>query len=163
MDHSELLRVLHYNPLTGLFIWKVIPNRYDKKIGDQAQIIDSRGYCHVRLFGRSYLAHRVAWFHINGKWPSNQLDHINGVKSDNRIANLREATAQQNALNNTVYSNNQSGRTGVSLVKRRKKMKWQAFIRRDRRLYHLGYFDSFEQAALARRNAEITLFGPWCR
>ena len=98
------------------------------------------------------MAHRLAWFYVYGAWPNGDLDHINGDKLDNRIANLREATRKQNMQNVRQHKHNTSGVKGVAWHSQRNK--WRAYIFVDYRQIHLGLFDTKEAAAAARMNAE---------
>jgi hypothetical protein len=101
LSASRLRELLHYEPATGVFT-----RRIDRagggggKVGEVAGYINaSIGYVYICVDRRDYLAHRLAWLHVHGRWPVDQIDHINGVRSDNRLANLREATNQQNNVN----------------------------------------------------------------
>lgn len=112
---------------------------------------DAKGYIHTRVFGKPAKAHRIIWLLVRGRWPD-QIDHINGDKSDNRIENLRDVTNQQNQRNTRRPSDNTSGVVGVMWNK--KCQKWRAVISVDGRKKHLGLFDIFEEAVSARRAAE---------
>lgn len=97
--HSELLRILSYDPVSGIFTWK-IRQAYRSHIGEEAGGINkSKGYRAIMLFGKPFLTHRLAWFYVTGNWPIDQIDHINGVKDDNRLINLREADYFTNRQN----------------------------------------------------------------
>jgi hypothetical protein len=143
----ELKEFLHYEPTTGIFTWLVSPTYSRVKVGDTAGTLQSTGYNYIQIKGRAYKVHRLAWFYVYGVWPKNQIDHINHVRDDNRIDNLREATNMQNRCNT---SNNTSGIAGVS---------WRAQIQVAGKNKHLGYFASLEDAAEARRAAETQYFG----
>ena len=96
--------VLDYNPETGDLTWKVDRGNGSVKAGTVAGHINRGRYVHIRTGGRTYLAHRLAWFLYHGEQPD-VIDHINRKKSDNRLTNLRSVTQSQNLLNTT--------RTGV--------------------------------------------------
>lgn len=100
-------------------------------------------------------AHRVIWLLAHGEWPTDQIDHINGNRGDNRIANLRPATFWENARNQKRRSTNKSGVQGV--VWDKAQGKWQARITADNRQRHLGYFDRFEDAVARRKAEELAL------
>lgn len=105
----------------------------------------ANGYQYIKLQGKGYLAHRVIWFFAHGVWPSGSLDHINGDRSDNRIANLREVSARGNAENMRRPGRaNTSGFLGVSRVK--ESNRWLATIRANGRSISLGYFGTPEEA-----------------
>lgn len=109
---------------------------------------DGNGYKQGRIFGKSYRAHRIIWAIAYGYWPD-EVDHINGVRSDNRICNLRDVDRTSNCRNLSVRSNNTSGVVGVSWDKTYKK--WHSRIRD----VHIGYYDEFDDAVEARRAAEL--------
>ena len=149
---AEYLRsILSYDPATGIFTWKV-RTANQVKVGDVAGCPDGRGYLQIRVQSRKYLAHRLAWLYVYGEWPKGQIDHINRIRTDNRIANLREVSHKQNQQNRSKSSHNTSGHPGVHWNKR--DSKWQAQIRHNRKHFHLGLFKSLEEAVAARKAAE---------
>ena len=106
--------------------------------------------------GVSQYAHRLAWLYVHGVWPPHEVDHINGDRSDNRIANLRLATRQQNSENrHGAQSNSKTGLVGVSWHKRAGK--WQAHIRVKGRTRYLGLFESTQDACMAYLQAKQTM------
>lgn len=122
------------------------------KKGDVAGTPHAGGYWQIVVDGRSYRAHRLAWFYVNGVWPKNGLDHTNGIKVDNRIANLREATQAENNQNRSLDARNKSGHVGVSC--RKDTNKWYARIMINRKEIRIGYFDFIEDAITARAEAK---------
>lgn len=143
--------LIAYDPITGHLTWKA--DRGKVKAGDPAgSASDSHGYLSVRVNYRSYLAHRLAWFLTHGEFPKNKLDHINGDRHDNRLANLREVSDRDNARNSAMNTKNTSGVVGVSWHAARGK--WRANITVGRQQKHLGLFDSFDEAVAVRRQAE---------
>ncbi len=94
---------------------------------------------------------------MTGKWPTHQVDHINGMRADNRWKNLREATPLQNARNRRPTKETGSGRVGVCFDKTR--AKWSAYIGVDNRTINLGFFAEIEEAVAARADAEKVHFG----
>ena len=140
---------LSYDPLTGLFTW--IKQLGRAKKGNIAGTINSNGYVQIRLNGKIYLAHRLAWLYVHGEMPVSILDHINMDKKDNRIANLRLATKSQNSQNTLISAANTSGYKGVSWSEPAKK--WRANIKLNQKSKHLGVFDSKEEAHIAYRKA----------
>lgn len=156
----ELLRsVLSYNADTGEFRWLV--SRGNKKSGDVAGKHACNGYWRIKLFGKEYPAHRLAWFVFYGVWPDNQIDHINLDKIDNRIANLRQATVAENQRNKHHQSNNTSGFKGVSKFKRIGK--WRSEIMVDGHKHYLGSFATAEEAADAYAEAATMLHAEFAR
>ncbi len=148
---ERLQELLHYDPETGIFTWKVRTSR-SVKVGDVAGCQGGHGYQQIRIQSRNYLAHRLAWLYEHGEWPEDQIDHINRIRTDNRIANLREVSHKQNLQNAGKYSNNTSGYPGVSWNKRISK--WRARIKHNYKYIHLGYFTTIEEAIAARKAAE---------
>lgn len=147
--------VFEYNPETGSLAWrKQVGSR---RSGSVAGNIQTKGYLRLCVDGRYYLLHRVAWLITHGEWPQDQIDHINGDRLDNRIANLRLATASQNCGNTGTSKNNTSGFKGVSWSARARR--WVSSIRVAGRRHWLGYFPSREAAAEAYAAADVRLRG----
>ena len=141
---SELKEYLSYDPESGAFTWIKSPC-YHIKNGRIANSRDKKGYIQIMLKGRYFLAHRLAWLFYYGLMPKDCIDHINGVKFDNRICNLREATNAQNVQNVTKPSRaNKTGYLGVSWDNTNKKFK--AVISVNGRHKHIGRFTSAEEA-----------------
>lgn len=119
--HSELLKVVSYNSETGIFIW-LEPTTKRVKRGDVVGSNHRMGYSETQIFGNRVLIHRLAWFYFYGSWPEGVIDHINGDKKDNRIANLRDVCQVVNGMNRTsLNKNNKSGVRGVVFHKKAKK------------------------------------------
>jgi len=147
---KELHNALDYNPETGIFIWKIRPANC-VHLGDVAGRKKIVTYIDIRLFGRIYLAHRLAWFYMYGKWPTKSIDHINGIKIDNRIFNLREVTVAENAQNrHSPNITNTSGCMGVHYHANR----WVAQISVNNKRTNLGRFISKEDANIAYKIAK---------
>lgn len=149
---AEYLRsILNYDQETGIFTRKVsTSNRV--KVGDAAGCPDGQGYLNIMVQSRNYLAHRLAWLHYYGTWPKDQIDHINRIRTDNRISNLRDVTQKQNQQNRSKPSNNTSGHPGVHWNE--SISKWVATITHNQKRIHLGYFSILEEAIAARKAAE---------
>lgn len=112
----------------------------------------SKGYKFGDVFGRKTLAHRVIFAIQNGKWPVAHIDHVNGIKSDNRACNLRAVTNAENLKNAAIRADNTSGVVGISWDKRHQK--WHARIKSAGKRINLGLFSDIETATLARKIAE---------
>lgn len=137
---ERVRELLIYDSETGVFRWKVASTRV--KIGDVAGS-DGDGYRVIRIDQRNYKAHRLAWLYVHGEWPAKDIDHINGVRSDNRIANLRDVSRSVNIQNlRRARSDNSSGLLGVS----RNRGRWRAVINLEGKRHHLGYFASADLA-----------------
>lgn len=111
------------------------------------------GYRTIGIAYQVFQEHHLAWWLVTGEWPVDQIDHINGLRADNRFENLREATALENNRNKIRMRNNSSGVNGVCF--HRRDGNWRAYIMTLDGNRHLGYFPTFDEAVLARRAAEI--------
>lgn len=113
----------------------------------------NNGYITIRINGKSYLAHRLAWLHEYGQMPIKQLDHINRIKSDNRVCNLRECSDKENQQNRNLQINNGSGVRGVHWCNTTNR--WVARIRHNKKIVQLGNHKTLFDAACARMSAEL--------
>jgi hypothetical protein len=148
---GELQKVLRYDPGAAKFYW--LNAYHTSKIGSEAGSFDVKGYRRIQVFGRSIKVHRLVWLYETGEWPSLDIDHINGDRSDNRFCNLRLATKGQNAQNYPLHANNRCGLHGVSWVGR--VQKWRAMIRVDGKQRYVGMFKSPEDAHAAYLRAKV--------
>lgn len=167
---SELLR---YDSLTGKIFWRERTSKWFGKssrrdpshtcavwnsayAGKEAFTATmSNGYKTGTLLTHNFLAHRVAWALFYGKWPNDYIDHINGIRSDNRIDNLRDSDQFSNMQNSSISKRNKSGVIGVFFHKA--SGKWAASIRSNGKNLHLGLFCNIADAIEARKNAEESL------
>lgn len=149
MTQKELKILLKYDKKTGIFKWKRIKSKRIK-FGDIAGGKIGCGYISIRIKGRAYLAHRLAWLYVYGKFPKNTIDHINHNKIDNRICNLRDISLQENLKNQPLRKTNKSGIAGVFFHKARKQ--WQAYYSENGKAKHLGWFFKKEEAVKCRMN-----------
>lgn len=150
---AMLQELILYEPNTGELYWRAT--------GRECGWLDSGGYRHIRVHGKLYLAHRIAWLYVYGRLPTSNLDHINGTPADNRLVNLREATQALNCRNVKPIRSNSSLRSGVNFDNARKK--FRAYITIAGRQKFLGRFDSLEAALMARRKGEELYFGDYRR
>jgi hypothetical protein len=166
---DQLRRHFHYEAETGKLYFKDRPDsdfrdgKYSasrvaamwrsKFLGKEFGSWDDKGYRRGWYYGRFYRAHQIIWCMRFGRWP-NQIDHDDGNRGNNRIANLKEATTRQNCRNRKISTSNVSGTVGV----RQHGNKWIAAIGNSRDSKgHLGTFGTFEQAVAARQAAERRL------
>ena len=149
---AERLRdALDYNPETGEFRWK--SPRKKVVVGSIAGCVSSDGYRRIRIDGDRYRAHRLAWLYVNGRWPAFDIDHINGLRADNRIENLREARRGENNQNKrSPQTNNKSGFLGVT--RRKDTGRWRAAIMISRKHISIGDFETPEEAYAAYLKAK---------
>ena len=155
----RLHQLLNYNPDTGEFTWKV--DRGGGAKTDDVAGSFNNGYREISIDGTRYKAHRLAWLMTYGQWPKDQLDHINRIKSDNRLRNLREATHAQNQQNTSLQSNNISGVKGVSRDSRAGK--WRVLVRKNGRRVIDRLFDDFELAELVAEEGRELYHGEFAR
>lgn len=166
-----LKRLLRYDPATGGLFWRKRPVWLFRKDGQtglrktRADAFNKRfankraftattkgGYLKSRIFGAELYAHRVIWCMQTGDWPPDQIDHINGDPSDNRLCNLRSVSLSENNRNIRLRSKNVSGVHGVTYNKRDKV--WRARIGKDGQQIHIGSYKNLADAITARKNAE---------
>jgi hypothetical protein len=152
ISSTQLRNLLSYNPDTGIFQWKTPPKR--KSARGCAGAKDQYGYIVIRVSGKLYKAHRLAWLHYHGEWPSQNIDHINRVRDDNRIVNLRDVAQTQN-MRNATFAPSKSGYVGVVWDSARGK--WKAQIKVGYKNICLGRFDSKDRAIAARQKAEAAI------
>ena len=155
LTQERLKEVLSYDPDTGIFTR--LQNVQGCFAGSPVGTKTNNGYILIGVDRKRYLAHRLAWFYMNGSFPKIHLDHINRIKSDNRIANLREVGFKENSWNVAVLANNTSGVTGVyrSVTDGR----WTARIKAKNKNVYLGTYLTFAEAVAARRAGEILVQG----
>jgi hypothetical protein len=164
LDQEKLLSLIHYDPETGIMTWlpKKVVCRWHKTwntihAGKQLTNIGSGGYLQACIIidgiQKGYLLHRLAWLYVYGEFPEGPLDHINRIKTDNRICNLRIANAALNGHNVELNSKNRSGVKGVSWSKESKK--WRAVLVYYGQYIHLGLFANMEDAKNAYVAASI--------
>ena len=158
ITQAELKKILHYDPDTGVFTWVVAAGCVNA--GDIAGGRKQNGYRYIKINGTLYLEHRLVWMFVYGYFPENDIDHINRVRDDNRISNLREVSQQCNSRNTGNPCDNTSGVKGVYFSKTRNK--WQASIAVNQRRFFLGRYKNFDDAVLARFAAEVRLNWAGC-
>lgn len=152
----RLVELLSYDALTGVFTRRV--DRSNRKAGETAGSLHPDGYLQVAIDGRRYLCHRLAWLYEKCVWPEHEIDHINGDRADNRIANLRDVTkaVNQQNLKDAPRGKNSDAPLGVTKYSRRAGV-WRAQICVDGKQFHIGYFLSQEAAHAAYINAKRRL------
>jgi len=116
----------------------------------------TNGYLRLSIDNKIYAVHRVIWLYSTGQFPEFEIDHINHIKTDNRIENLREATRFENCRNRQIATNNRSGVTGVCW--KSSANRWVAYINADAKRKTLGTFKNMNEAIAARKAAEIQYY-----
>lgn len=145
LTQKEIKELLDYSPSTGQFRWRV-GRRGTACVGSNAGYLCGHGYIEIRVFGKRYYAHRLAWLYVYGHFPDKYIDHINRQKSDNRIVNLRDVSQAKNCANRSKKVN------GFSLANRNKYKKYRARIKVNGIEKHIGYFLSANEAIVAYEN-----------
>ncbi len=141
-----------YDPATGVVFR--LTDTYGHVAGPVGSLKNG-GYIFTKIKNRSVAVHRIAWAMHYGEWPDGYIDHINGVRGDNRISNLRTVQKLENAKNKRPSKLNKSGFTGVSWCAQKKK--WHSYIGINYRHKHLGFFDEYDHAVEVRREANRRL------
>lgn len=143
---DRLRQLLRYEADIGVFTWAV--NKRGAKQGAVAGCRDAYGYTVIRLDGILYKAHRLAWLYVQGEWPKEDIDHVDGDRQNNRADNLRDVSRSINNQNQRrAQSTNRSGYLGVSLDKHGKL--WEARIKGSGAQVMLGRFSTPELAHAA--------------
>jgi hypothetical protein len=149
---SRLRKELHYSPKTGQFCWLNLElnRRADNAKRANGAGYVAGGYLKITFEGTLYLAHRLAFVLMTGRWPRNCVDHIDGNSLNNKWANLRDVTHRENCRNHRkLYKNNTSGHTGVYKNPHAKSWIVRAFDK------HVSNFKSKEDAITAAKTARL--------
>ena len=146
---EELETLFRYDSETGTVTRLTDGTRHKK--GDRVSYINTKGYLIAKIKGYPYLLHRIIWVLAYGCWPKNEIDHINGVRTDNKLGNLREVTGAENQQNRRLSANNTSGCVGVTWNK--KHNAWQAQIKANGEYMYLGSFSELDDAIAVREAA----------
>ncbi|KRG54097.1 HNH endonuclease [Stenotrophomonas nitritireducens] len=154
--HAEVAGLLSYCPESGVLRWRTSSGNQVRE-GADAGTLHPDGYRIVRIARRGYPAHRLAWLLVTGEWPLQQVDHRNGVRSDNRLSNLRQASPGENNqnLHGPLSSNRTSRFLGVCW--KRREERWRAQIQVNGVRRDLGLFATEEEAHRAYSAAKAEL------
>lgn len=151
---EDVREALDFDPATGILLWKK-PHSNRVQIGDRAGVVAINGRRYINLKGEKHLAHRLAWAHYYGVWPTGDVKQKNGDYDNCTITNLVEQSRQETASNRRVNENSKSGHAGVTWDSKREK--WQVHITQDYRQVALGLFEDLDAAVAARQEALATL------
>lgn len=152
LTQTRLRQLLRYDKRTGVFYWRIAQSRRVRAGARAGKVRAITGYRSVQIDSKNYLEHRLAWLYVYGQFPNGNLDHKNRIKTDNQIANLREATKSQNGANAKTQ------RDGLKGASRQGKW-WYAFIRHYGKQEYLGCFRTEEAAHAAYCKAAKKLHG----
>jgi len=164
---ARVKECLLYDEATGIFTWKKRTSRFGNlRIGSVAgSLSPSNGYWVIGFDNLLFMAHRLAWIYVHGEMPPAEIDHINRVRTDNRLSNLRLATRAENGRNCSARKS-ASGLKGAHLDKGRLgrlRRPWVARITQNGKPLHLGYFATAEEAHAAYVQAARELYGEFAR
>lgn len=153
---SKIRNLFSYDHESGVLIWKNPPNKHKRLIGlpagaKKTSRSSGKSYIYIIIDNISYSAHRIAWAHYHGSHPKNQIDHLNGDGTDNRIINLEDKTADENQKNKKLFCNNKTGIPGVRL---QSNGSFRTEIRVMNKHIHLLVTNDFFEACCARKSAE---------
>lgn len=151
ITQEKLKELVSYNPATGLFYWRD-PSRSKRGSGIAGSINKLGGYVDIKIDYKLYKAHRLVWLYVYGRFPLRgfEIDHINRVKDDNTLYNLREVTRSRNQMNRDARAN--SGYRGVHRLRNKKIRPYVAQVTINYKRHHIGYFDTAEEAHSAYVN-----------
>jgi|SRR5450631_139685 len=165
LTQEYLKECVDYNRDTGIFIWLHRPECHFKnkrsfkqrnaaRTGKQTGSFDGKGYYTISIDNKSYLSHRLAWLYEYGKFPENDIDHVDGNRLNNRISNLREATRLQNMQNQRAPrgNNKTTNLLGVSLIP--SSGKFRARVTVAGKTLFSGCYKTKEEAAIAYTDAK---------
>jgi hypothetical protein len=141
----DVKHYLSYDKDSGQITWIAKLPAARIQIGSVAGNVGLNGYRYITFNNKRIFAHRLAWFLYHGSWPIGDIDHINGDKCDNRIVNLRDVSTRVNCQNRSYH---RAGKpAGCYFDKSRNK--WLSQIRHGGKRYHVGYFNSQDEAVAA--------------
>lgn len=144
ITQEELKETIIYDPSTGIFRWNKRISQAIKK-GEIAGALGCNGYLRIKINHKPYMAHRLAFLYMSGKYPEGEVDHINNIRSDNRWSNLRDVSHRVNSQNR--IDSKKIGKTpGVFFHKRLKNNPWESHIQIDGVIKSLGCFPTQELA-----------------
>lgn len=163
LTFQRLHEVLRYNPATGIWHWRVTLSNRARR-GEEAGGKVGRGDIHIRIDGKYYKAHRLAWFYVSGRWPPDQIDHEDLDRSHNWWDNIRLADNSQNNANRRVRPDSKTGVKNVSYYPQKSKANpYVAFGQRNQKKVWVGAFPTLEMAARAAFEHAQREYGEFAR
>lgn len=153
---QKLREILHYDPDTGVWTWLQAP-AYNVIIGSQAGHVNTHGYRIITYRGEKYRSGKLAWLYMTGEWPTQEIDHDDRDKVNDRWSNLFDRSRSENALNRDLQSNNFSGTRGIHFDTGRGK--WCVQVKKNNVTRFFGRYDDYDEAVIARDEAAVKLHG----
>ena len=160
LSQKRLKFLLHYEPWTGIFTWRVYRSQI-ARVGYRAGFIKESGYRCIRVDNVSYRSGRLAWLYMEGYWPEHEVDHKDLVRDNDKWDNLRHKTSQCNSRNRSIRTDNTTGVAGVMLAKKTLKYRVQIGISPGKKKF-MGTFKNLDDAVMARWEAEKRYNFPNC-
>ena len=157
LNMALLKETLSYDPEKGLFIRIKRTSNCIKANEIACRLNSFNNYRQVVFMGKTYQAHRLAWFYVYGVFPSGQIDHINRNKSDNRLVNLRDCSISENKQNSGLYKSNKSGFKGVRFNKLRNSYEafWKINYKQFTKSFAVNKYENAKQLAIDYRNKMV--------
>lgn len=164
LTQDVLKELLHYDPETGIFTWKRRDRKWfktdghwktwnTKNCGNKCESMDAYGYIRIAVFRERYRCHKLVVLYMQGHLPEDQVDHGNGIRSDNRWKNLEECSNAKNCLNKRINYRSKLGLFGLFWYERYNS--YQVYINHQKKRLHLGYYEDFFEACCTRKSAEL--------
>jgi hypothetical protein len=150
VEQGRLKDVVNYDPETGIFTWA--KSRKGCTQGKTVGTLKDNGYLHIGIDGKKYLLHRLAWLYVHGEFPSNDVDHIDGCRTNNKINNLRSVSRSMN-LENMRFAKSHNKSTGILGVYKHNDKFTSRICVRGKDVY-LGVFDTSDEAKSAYLDAK---------
>lgn len=158
ISQERLKQLFNYDDTSGL-LTRIVPRHRHSNPNYSVGSIDKQGYLIVKVDGHKLLGHHVVWLYHYGVYPEKMIDHINGIRSDNRVSNLRYTTPSQNMMNSR-QARSSAGYKGVSFHKEEKR--YRARIMIEGKIHCLGGYSTAEEASEAYNRAAREMQGEFC-
>jgi hypothetical protein len=151
IDQELVKKLFYYDAESGMLLWRN-GNGRNVKPWQQAKALNGNGYFTVKIQGNNYPVHRIIWLYVYGSFPSQDIDHKNRIRNDNRLCNLRSVSRTDNCQNISIPNHNKSGHIGVSWIKSHNS--WTVFVKVNKKNKWLGYYKNLDDAVVARKAGE---------
>ena len=153
ITQAKLKEYLNYNPITGNLAWRKRPSK-NIHLHTRAGTLDKNGYRYISLLGKRYPEHRLIWCLVHGQFPDGDIDHINQIRDDNRLENLRVVSKAENARNRT-RKNSRLDEVGIWWCRTRKR--YVAEITKNGKKVYQKSFTDIDEAIKQRKLKSIEL------
>jgi len=155
IDQELVKKLFYYDAESGMLIWRN-GNGRNVKPWQQAKASNRLGYFSVKIKDKTYPVHRIIWLYVYGSFPSQDIDHKNRIRNDNRLCNLRSVSRTDNCQNISTPNHNKSGHIGVSWIKSHKS--WTVYVKVNKKNKWLGYYKNLDDAVVARKAGEVQYY-----